>query len=149
MATLKDRIAADLKAAMKARDQLRLDTLRSALSGFTYKRSEAGQDLSDQDELDVVGRLVKQRADSATEFDKAGRTDLSDKERAERAILVEYLPAQKSSEEIRDAVRTAIAAIPEGSRNVGSVMKVVLPQMRGLADGNAVRQIVSEELDPN
>jgi uncharacterized protein len=149
MATLKDRIAADLKAAMKARDQLRLDTLRSALSGFTYKRSEAGQDLSDQDELDVVGRLVKQRADSATEFDKAGRTDLSDKERAERAILVEYLPAQKSSEEIRDAVRAAIAAIPEGSRNVGSVMKVVLPQMRGLADGNAVRQIVSEELDPN
>jgi uncharacterized protein YqeY len=149
MATLKDRIAADLKAAMKARDQLRLDTLRSALSGFTYKRSEAGSDLSDQDELDVVGRLVKQRADSATEFDKAGRTDLSDKERAERAILIEYLPTQKSPEEIRDAVRAAIAGIPEGSRNVGSVMKVVLPQMRGLADGNAVRQIVSEELDPN
>jgi uncharacterized protein YqeY len=149
MATIKDRIAADLKAAMKARDQLRLDTLRSALSGFTYKRSEAGQDLSDQDELDVVGRLVKQRADSATEFDKAGRTDLSDKERAERAILVEYLPAQKSPEEIRAAVRAAIAAIPEGSRNVGSVMKAVLPQMRGLADGNAVRQIVSEELAPS
>jgi uncharacterized protein len=149
MATLKDRIAADLKAAMKARDQLRLDTLRSALSGFTYKRSEAGADLSDQDELDVVGRLVKQRADSATEFDKAGRTDLSDKERAERAILMEYLPAQKSPEEIREAVRAAIAGIPEASRNVGAVMKVVLPQMRGLADGNAVRQIVSEELDPN
>jgi uncharacterized protein len=149
MATLKDRIAVDLKAAMKARDQLRLDTLRSALSGFTYKRSEAGRDLSDQDELDVVGRLVKQRADSATEFDKAGRTDLSDKERAERAILMEYLPAQKSPEEIREAVRAAIVEIPEGSRNVGAVMKVVLPQMRGLADGNAVRQIVSEELASN
>jgi uncharacterized protein YqeY len=132
---------------MKARDQLRLSTLRSALSGFTYKRSEAGQDLSEQDELDVVSRLVKQRTDSATEFDKAGRTDLADKERAERDILIAYLPAQKSPEEIRAAVRAAIASIPEGSRNVGSVMKVVLPQLRGQADGNTVRQIVGEELN--
>jgi uncharacterized protein YqeY len=132
---------------MKSRDQLRLDTLRSALSGFTYKRSEAGQDLSEQDELDVVGRLVKQRTDSATEFDKAGRTDLADKERAEREILIAYLPAQKTPDEIRAAVRAAIAGIPEGSRNVGSVMKIVLPQLRGQADGNTVRQIVGEELD--
>jgi uncharacterized protein len=146
MATLKDRITTDLKAAMKARDQLRLDTLRSALSGFTYKRSEAGQDLTDRDELDVVGRLVKQRADSAAEFDRAGRTDLADKERTEREILIAYLPAQKSPEEIRDAVRAALAELPEGSRSVGAVMKAVLPQLRGLADGNAIRQIVSEEL---
>jgi uncharacterized protein len=146
MATLKDRITTDLKAAMKARDQLRLDTLRSALSGFTYKRSEAGQDLTDRDELDVVGRLVKQRADSAAEFDRAGRIDLADKERTEREILIAYLPAQKSPEEIRDAVRAALADLPEGSRSVGAVMKAVLPQLRGLADGNAIRQIVSEEL---
>jgi uncharacterized protein YqeY len=147
VAALKDRIAADLKAAMKSRDQLRLNTLRSALSGFTYKRSEAGQDLSERDELDVVGRLVKQRIDSATEFDKAGRTDLADKERAERDILLDYLPAQKSPEEIRTAVRAAIAGLPEGSRNVGLVMKTVLPGLRGEADGNTVRQIVGEELN--
>jgi uncharacterized protein len=147
VAELKDRIAADLKAAMKSRDQLRLNTLRSALSGFTYKRSEAGQDLSERDEIDVVGKLVKQRADSATEFDKAGRTDLAEKERAEREILLAYLPAQKSPEEIREAVRTAIAGIPEESRNVGAVMKVVLPALRGQADGNTVRQIVGEELN--
>jgi uncharacterized protein YqeY len=146
MATIKERITTDLKAAMKARDQLRLDTLRSALSGFTYKRSEAGQDLTDQDELDVVGRLVKQRADSAAEFDRAGRTDLADKERTEREILIAYLPAQKSPAEIRDAVRAALAELPEGSRTMGAVMKTVLPQLRGLADGNAIRQIVSEEL---
>jgi uncharacterized protein YqeY len=147
VAALKDRIAADLKAAMKSRDQLRLSTLRSALSGFTYKRSEAGQDLSERDELDVVGRLVKQRVDSATEFDKAGRTDLADKERAEREILLAYLPAQKSPEEIRTAVRAAIAGLPEDSRSVGSVMKAVLPGLRGEADGNTVRQIVGEELN--
>jgi uncharacterized protein len=147
VAALKDRIAADLKAAMKSRDQMRLNTLRSALSGFTYKRSEAGQDLSERDELDVLGRLVKQRIDSATEFDKAGRTDLADKERAEREILLDYLPAQKSPEEIRTAVRAAIAGLPEGSRNVGLVMKTVLPGLRGEADGNTVRQIVGEELN--
>ncbi len=147
MAELKERIAADLKAAMKSRDQLRLNTLRSALSGFTYKRSEAGQDLTERDELDVVGKLVKQRADSATEFDKAGRTDLADKERAEREILLAYMPAQKSPDEIRQAVRNAIAGIPEGSRNVGAVMKVVVPGLRGQADGNTVRQIVGEELN--
>ena len=132
---------------MKSRDQMRLNTLRSALSGFTYKRSEAGQDLSECDELDVLGRLVKQRIDSATEFDKAGRTDLADKERAEREILLDYLPAQKSPEEIRTAVRAAIAGLPEGSRNVGLVMKAVLPGLRGEADGNTVRQIVGEELN--
>jgi hypothetical protein len=147
VAALKDRIAADLKAAMKSRDQMRLNTLRSALSGFTYKRSEAGEDLTDRDELDVVGRLVKQRIDSATEFDKAGRTDLADKERAERDILLAYLPAQKSPEEIRAAVRDAIAGLPEDARNVGSVMKAVLPGLRGQADGNTVRQIVGEELN--
>ena len=72
MGVLKDRIAADLKEAMRARDQLRLDTLRSALSGFIYKRSESGKEISDNDEVEVVRRLVKQRSDSETEFERAG-----------------------------------------------------------------------------
>src|ERR1700691_3358930 len=105
MGTLKERIAADLKEAMRARDQLRLDTLRSAISGFTYKRSEAGRELADADELDVVSRLVKQRNDSLAEFEKAGRTDLAEKERAERDILMAYLPQQKSATEIREIVQ--------------------------------------------
>jgi uncharacterized protein YqeY len=146
MAALKDRIASDLKEAMKARDQMRLDTLRSALSGFTYKRSEAGKDLSDADELDVVSRLVKQRGDSVTEFEKAGRHDLADKERAEREILLAYLPRQKSPAEVREIVQSVLAELPAESRNQGAVMKVVMPQLKGLADGNLVRQIVGEEL---
>jgi uncharacterized protein len=146
MAQLKDRIAADLKEAMKARDQLRLDTLRSALSGFTYKRSEAGADLSDADELAVVARLVKQRADSLAEFEKAGRTELADKERAEREILLAYMPQQKSADDIRAIVREALAALPADGRNQGALMKAVMPQLKGVADGNVVRQIVTEEL---
>ena|SRR5579863_1353571 len=146
MGTMKDRIASDLKEAMRSRDQLRLDTLRSALSGFIYKRTESGAEISDADELDVVRRLVKQRADSLAEFEKAGRTDLADKERAEREILLAYLPAQRSPEEIREIVQSVLAELPPESRNAGAVMKVVMPQLRGVADGNLVRQIVSEIL---
>jgi hypothetical protein len=146
MAQLKDRIASDLKEAMRARDQLRLDTLRSAISGFTYKRSEAGADLSDADELAVVARLVKQRADSFAEFEKAGRTELAEKERAEREILMAYLPQQKSADEIRAIVREALASLPADGRNQGALMKLVMPQLKGVADGNLVRQIVAEEL---
>jgi uncharacterized protein YqeY len=146
MGTFKDRIASDLKEAMRARDQLRLDTLRSALSGFIYKRTESGQDLSDADELDVVQRLVKQRGDSLAEFEKAGRTDLAAKERAEREILLAYLPAQRSAEEIREIVQSVLAELPAEQRNAGAVMKVVMPQLRGLADGNLVRQIVASLL---
>ena len=146
MGALKDRIASELKEAMRARDQLRLDTLRSALSGFTYKRTETGRDLSEADELDVVRRLVKQRADAVGEYEKAGRPELADKERAEREILLAYLPAQRSPAEIREIVQSVLAELPADSRNAGAVMKIVMPQLKGLADGNLVRQIVGEEL---
>ncbi|MDQ2865085.1 MAG: GatB/YqeY domain-containing protein [Candidatus Eremiobacteraeota bacterium] len=146
MAVLKDRIATDLKEAMKARDQLRLDTLRSALSGFTYRRTEAGADLSDADELAVVTKLVKQRNDSLGEFEKAGRSELAEKERAERDILLAYLPQQKSAAEVREMVKGILAGIPPEGRNQGAVMKVVMPQLKGIADGNLVRAIVTEEL---
>jgi uncharacterized protein len=143
---LKDRIAADLKEAMRSRDQVRLDTLRSALSGFTYKRSEAGEELTEADELDVVRRLVKQRSDSVSEFEKAGRAELAAKERTEREILLAYLPQQKTPGEIREIVRSVLAELPPEGRSAGAVMKVVMPELRGLADGNLVRQIVADEL---
>ncbi len=146
MASLKDRIAADLKEAMRARDQLRLDTLRSVLSGFTYKRTEAGVELTEADEADVVRKQVKQRNDAAAEFEKAGRKELAEKELREREILTAYLPAQKSAEEIRTIVRAIIAELPQGARNQGAVMKAAMPQLKGQADGNLVRQIVTEEL---
>ncbi|MBV8531857.1 MAG: GatB/YqeY domain-containing protein [Candidatus Eremiobacteraeota bacterium] len=146
MGALQDRFAADLKAAMKARDQLRVDTIRSALSGFTYKRTEAGVDLSDADEMEVVRRQVKQRTDAAAEFEKGGRPELAEKETREREILMAYLPANKSPEEIRTMVRAFIAELPEGKREKGPVMKVAMSSLRGVADGRLVQQIVSEEL---
>ena len=135
-----------MKEAMKARDQVRLDTLRSAISAFSYKRKETTADLTEADQLAIVQRLVKQRSDSIEQFGKAGRTELAEKETREREILRQYLPAQKTPEEIRAVVRDAIDALPPEGRNQGALMKAVLPQLKGLADGNAVRQIVGEEL---
>ncbi len=144
--SLKEQISADLKEAMKARDQGKVDTLRSAISAFTYKRVEKGVDLTEEEELAVLQKQVKQRNDSIAEYKKAGRDDLSDKEIKERDILSKYLPTQKSEAEIREMVRKIIEGIPADSRNQGSVMKAVMPQVKGLADGNLVRQIVTEEL---
>jgi len=144
--SLKDAITADLKEAMKSRDQLRLDTLRSALSAFTYRRVEAGHDLAEDEMLAVVSKQVKQRNDSIAEYGKAGRTELVEKETRERDILAKYLPAQKSADEVRAIVREIIAGLPVEGRNQGAVMKVVMPALKGQADGNVVRTVVTEEL---
>jgi uncharacterized protein YqeY len=144
--TPKDRIAADLKEAMKARDQVRLDALRSVLSAFSYRRIEAGGELSEADQLDVVRKQHKQRGDSIAEFERAGRPELVAKESRERDILAAYLPAQKTPAEIRAIVVEAIAALPPEGRNQGAVMKAVLPLVKGSADGGAVRTLVLEEL---
>jgi uncharacterized protein YqeY len=144
--SIKDTITADLKDAMRARDQLRLDTLRSVISAFNYRRIEAGSDLSEADQLAVVQKLVKQRSDSIEQYTSGNRPELAEKESREREILQQYLPAQKSAEEIRAVVRAALAGIPADGRNQGAVMKLVMPQLKGLADGNAIRQVVTEEL---
>jgi uncharacterized protein len=144
--TLQEKITADMKEAMKARDQLRIDTLRAAMSAFKYKHAEAGKELSAEEEVAVLQKQVKQRNDSIAEYTKAGRQELVEKETKEREILAAYLPAQKSPEEIREAVRAIIAEIPADQRSQGNVMKVVMPQLKGQADGNLVREAVNEEL---
>ncbi len=144
--SIKDEISADLKTAMKARDQTRLDTLRSVLSAFTYRRVEAGRDLTPEEQLAVVQKQVKQRNDSIEQFAKAGRAELVAKETNERDILAQYLPAQKSADEVRAIVREIIDGIPPEHRSQGAVMKAVLPRLKGDADGNVVRQVVTELL---
>jgi uncharacterized protein YqeY len=143
---IKDQMSADLKDAMKARDQVRLDALRSVLSAFTYRRVEAGHDLTDEEQLAVVAKQVKQRNDSITEYQKAKREDLVAKEVLERDILAKYLPEQMSADAVREIVQKAVSDLPDDGRNQGAVMKLVMPQLKGKADGNLVRQIVTEEL---
>lgn len=144
--SLLQQLTTDMTQAMKAREQLRVDTLRSAISALKYKKAETGKDLSAEEEIAVLQKQVKQRNDSIAEYTKANRQELVDRETQEKEILIKYLPAQKSEAEIRQAVRAAIEGIADGERNQGNVMKVIMPQMKGVADGNLVRQIVTDEL---
>jgi uncharacterized protein YqeY len=147
--SVKEQISADLKEAMKARDQVRVDTLRSIVSAFTYKRVEKGVDLTDEEELAVLQKQVKQRNDSIAEYTRGNRPELAEKEVIERDILAKYLPAQKSETEIRTIVQEVLQSLPVDGRNQGAVMKAVMPRVKGLADGNLVRQLVTEELQKN
>ena len=113
--SIKERITADLKDAMRARDQVRLDALRSVISAFNYRRIDAGSELSDEEQLAVVQRLVKQRSDSIEQFAKAGRDELVAKETREREILQNYLPAQKSADEVRDDRPRGARRLPEAA----------------------------------
>ena len=147
--TLLDRLTTEMKEAMKARDQVLLDTLRSAISAIKYKKAETGKDLSADEEIAVIQKQVKQRSDAIAEFGKAGRSELVEKETREKQILEQYLPAQKSEAEIRQLVRQKLAELPAGGRNQGALMKVLMPLLKGIADGNLVRKIVTEELEKN
>ena len=147
--TLNETIAADLTAAMKAKDATRLSALRMLKAAVTNKGMvEKGRDREDAEVLQVVASLVKQRRDSIEQFSKAGRTDLVDKETAEIAILEHYLPPAVSPEEIEAAVAAAIAETGASSvKDMGKVMKAVMPKLAGKnADGKAVNEAVRRKL---
>jgi uncharacterized protein YqeY len=147
--SLNDKIAADLTAAMKAKDTARLSTLRMLKAAVTNKGMvEKGRDLEDGEVLQVVASLVKQRRDSIEQFEKAGRTDLVAKETGEVAILEEYLPPAVSQEEIDAAVAAAIAEAGATSpKDIGKVMKAVMPKLAGKnVDGRTVNEAVRRKL---
>lgn len=131
---------------MRARDQVRLDTLRSVLSAFSYRKIEAGRELDDQEQLDVLRKQVKQRTDSIEEFRRGGRMDLVEKETRERELLSGFMPAQKGPEELRPIVRAALEQLLPDQRNQGAAMKALMPKLRGEADGAVIRDVVLEEL---
>ena len=146
--SLNDKIAADLTAAMKAKDAPRLSALRMLKAAVMNKGVEKGRDLEDAEVLQVVASLVKQRRDSIEQFVKGGRTDLVDKETREIAILEDYLPPAATAEEIDAAVAAAIAETGAGSpKDMGRVMKALMPKLAGKnADGRTVNETVRRKL---
>jgi uncharacterized protein YqeY len=146
---LKERLRSDLTAAMKARDQVRVATLRMALTAVTTAETsgEAHHDLTDDDVLGVLTRETKKRRESAEAFDGAGRSELAERERAEEQVLAEYLPQPLTDPELTALVTAAIAETgAEGPRQMGQVMKVVQPQVGSRADGKRVSTEVKRQL---
>ena len=146
--SLNDKVAADITAAMKAKDAPRLSALRMLKAAIMNKGVEKGRDLEDAEVLQVVAALVKQRRDSIEQFGKAGRTDLVDKETGEIAVLDAYLPPAATAAEIDAAVSAAIAETGTSSpKDMGKVMKAVMPKLAGKnADGKAVNEAVRRTL---
>ena len=151
MAELKERLRADLTAAMKARDSLRSSTLRMVLTAITNAEVSGKQarELDDSAVIDVLATEMKKRREAATAFDDAGRQELAEKERAEAEVITQYLPAQLTPSEISVIVAEAIettGAADQGMKAMGKVMGVVQPQVKGRADGAAVAAEVKRRL---
>lgn len=151
--TIRDRIAADLTAAMKAGDRERTSVLRMLKARIqeaeVARRAERGLDyhLEDADATAVIAGYAKQRRDSIAAYRQAARSDLAAREEAELALVEEYLPRQLSEDEIREIVREAVLSVgASGARDIGSVMKRVMPKVKGAADGAVVNRIVREAL---
>ena len=146
---LKERLRGDLTTAMKARDQTKVLTLRMALTAVTNAETagESHHELSDDEVMNVLVRETKKRRESAEAFDGAGRTELAERERAEEAVLAEYLPQPITDEELTALVAAAIAETgAEGPRQMGQVMKVVQPQVGSRADGKRISSEVKRQL---
>lgn len=146
--SLNEQVAADLTAAMKAKDAARLSALRMLKAAVMNKEVEKGRTLEDAEVQQVIASLVKQRRDSIEQFEKAGRTDLVEKETGEVRILEHYLPPAVSQEEIDAAVAAAIAETGASSlKDMGKVMKAVMPKLAGKnVDGKAVNEAVRRTL---
>ena len=143
MSTLLTRLQADLNAARKSHDAPRTLVLGSVLADAKNRGIELRRELTDDDLIEVLRRAIKRRRESVEAYTKGNRTDLAGREADEVRTLEGYLPAQASEEEIRQAVRTAIAG---GARNIGAVMGKVLPQFKGRAEGGAISGIARDEL---
>ena len=149
MNELKERLRADLTDAMRLRDQVRLRTLRMALTAITTEEvsGAAAHELSDDDVLKVLTREAKKRREAAEAFDAAGRADQAQAERAEGDVLAGYLPAQLSDDELAGLVAAAVAETgAAGLPGMGKVMKAVTPRVAGRADGGRVAAEVRRQL---
>ncbi len=151
MSELKDKLRTDLTTAIKARDELRSSTLRMVLTAITNAEvaGKQARELTDDDVVTVLAAESKKRREAATAFDDAGRTESAEKERAEAALLADYLPAQLSAEEIAGLVSTAIEQLGvggEGMKAMGRVMGTLQPQIKGRADGGVVSAEVRKQL---
>ena len=143
MSELVTRLQADLNASRKAQDKPATLLLGTVISDIKNRRIELQKDLTDTDVVEVLRKGIKRRRESVEMYEKGGREDLAAKERAEVTLLEKYLPPQVGEDELRAAVKAAIAG---GAVSIGAVMGSVVPRFKGRAEGSAINAIAREEL---
>ena len=145
--TLKERITEDMKVAMKARETERLAAIRLLLAAMKQKEVDERVELTDADVLAVIDKMLKQRRDSISQFDAAGRTDLSEKEKFEVSVLQAYMPQGFSDAEVAAIIDAVIAETgASGAKDMGKVMGVIKPKMAGRADMGKVSALIKAKL---
>jgi uncharacterized protein len=144
---LRERLTAEMKEAMKSRDALRLSTIRGIISSVKNRDIELRRELDDSEITEAIVTLCKQRRESIRLFKGAGRQELVDKEEAELALLLGFLPQQLTREELESLVDKAISETSATSgKDMGKVMKALQPSVSGRADGKLVSEVVKEKL---
>lgn len=145
--SLRNKIPEDLKDALRNKQSLELTVLRMLQSSIKNKEIDNKSELDDEQVIQVVSSEIKKRRDAADEFSKVGREDAADKEKEEIEILMKYMPEQMSEDEISKIVVGAIdESDAESMKDLGNVMKIVMPKLKGKADGKVINNIVRAEL---
>lgn len=143
--SIKEQLMADMKAAMKAKEEgkLALNTIRMARAHIRQAEIDNGHaDFNDDQVLAVLRKEVKQRKETLSEIESSGREDLVEQTKAEIDVLEKYLPAEMTPEAVEAAVKEIVDAMDPGQKNMGSVMKAVMAKLKGQADGKLINQIV-------
>jgi uncharacterized protein len=145
---IKERLLDDLKTAMREKDSLRKDLLQIVRAGILQVEKDTQQTLDEAGVFEILSREYKKRAETIEELSGSSRTDMIGKYRSEMAIIEEYLPKQLSEAEIENLVRQAISQTgAQSARDIGQVMKTLLPEVKGRADGKLVNQVVRRLLN--
>lgn len=145
--SLKEQLLKDMQAAMKSRDNLRKTTISMARAAILQVEKDKQVQLDDEGVIEVLAKEIKSRKDAIPEFERGNRPDLVQKLEAEIAILSEYMPEQLSKDEINCMIDEAIAEVgAKSAKDMGAVMKALMPRVKGRADGAVVNQMVRAKL---
>ncbi|MBT6296390.1 MAG: GatB/YqeY domain-containing protein [Nitrospina sp.] len=142
---LKESLLTHMKEAQKARDSLTLNTIRCVISEIKNREIDLRRELDDEEITSLVSTQIKKRKEAATLFDKGGRTDLSEKENQEMVILQKYLPEQVSEEDLKNRIQEVILELGIiDIKDLGMVMKTIIPEFKGRADNGQIKNLVIE-----
>ena len=146
--SIKEKLTADLKESLKSGDKVKLSVVRMVLSSIKNKEIDKRAELSDDEALTVLSHAAKLRKESIEEFTKGGREDLVQKEREELRVIENYLPEQLSEDKLKEIAKEAILEASATSvKDIGKVMKILMPRLKGQADGKLVNKIVQQALE--
>ncbi len=146
--SLKDKLMEDMKSSMKNKDTLRKNTITMVRANIKQREVDERVELTDEDIIDIIAKQVKEKRDVIQDFEKGGREDLVEQTKKEIEILLEYLPKQLTEEEVEEIVKDTIKEVGAKSiKDIGLIMKSVMPKIKGRADGSMVNSIARKYLE--